>query len=45
MSTTLYNRQEKIEGLIAKLIEESKKGTPIMVEGQKDAAHLFDERL
>ena len=43
MSPKLYNRQEKIECLIAKLVEESKRGTPIVVEGKKDAANL--ERL
>jgi 2,5-diamino-6-(ribosylamino)-4(3H)-pyrimidinone 5'-phosphate reductase len=40
MSTNLCDRQEKIEYLLAKLAEESKKGTPIVVEGQKDAARL-----
>jgi 5S rRNA maturation endonuclease (ribonuclease M5) len=40
MSTKLKERQEKIEQIIAKLAEESKKGTPIVVEGRNDAQTL-----
>ncbi|MGD6808864.1 MAG: toprim domain-containing protein [Candidatus Bathyarchaeia archaeon] len=40
MSTKLKDRQEKIEQIIAKLIEESDKGTPVVVEGKKDADNL-----
>ncbi len=40
MSTKLKERQEKIEQIIAKLVEESKKGTPVVVEGRNDAQTL-----
>jgi 2,5-diamino-6-(ribosylamino)-4(3H)-pyrimidinone 5'-phosphate reductase len=40
MSTKLKERQEKIEQIIAILAEESKKGTPIVVEGRNDAQTL-----
>jgi 5S rRNA maturation endonuclease (ribonuclease M5) len=40
MSTRLKERQEKIEQVIVKLLEESKKGTPVVVEGKKDAYNL-----
>jgi 5S rRNA maturation endonuclease (ribonuclease M5) len=40
MSTRLKERQEKIEEVIAKLLEESKKGTPVVVEGKNDAENL-----
>jgi len=40
MSTKLKERQEKIEEVIAKLLEESKKGTPVVVEGRNDAQTL-----
>jgi 2,5-diamino-6-(ribosylamino)-4(3H)-pyrimidinone 5'-phosphate reductase len=40
MSTKLKNRLEKIEQIIAKLTEESGKGTPVVVEGKKDADNL-----
>ncbi len=40
MSTHLKDRLEKIEQLIAKLVEESAKGKPIVVEGKKDAQAL-----
>ncbi len=41
MSTHLKDRVEKIEQLIAKLVEESAKGKPIVVEGKKDAQALI----
>lgn len=40
MSTKLKDKQEKIEKVIAKLIAESQKGIPILVEGKKDAETL-----
>ncbi len=40
LSTHLQERVEKIDGIIAKLIDESAKGTPIVVEGAKDAQSL-----
>jgi 5S rRNA maturation endonuclease (ribonuclease M5) len=40
MSTKLKERQEKIEQVIAKLVEESSKGTPVVVEGRNDAQTL-----
>ncbi len=40
MSTHLKDKQEKIEQVIAKLLEESKKGTPVVVEGRNDAETL-----
>ena len=40
MSTHLKDRVEKIQQIIAKLTEASAKGTPIVVEGKKDAQAL-----
>lgn len=40
MPTHLKDRLEKIELLLTKLTEESSKGTPIVVEGKKDAEAL-----
>jgi len=40
LSSRLKEREEKIQQIITKLIEESKKGTPIAVEGKKDAQTL-----
>jgi 2,5-diamino-6-(ribosylamino)-4(3H)-pyrimidinone 5'-phosphate reductase len=40
MSTKQKDRLEKIEQIIAKLAEESSKGTPVVVEGKKDADNL-----
>jgi len=40
MSTKRKGRLEKIEQIIAKLDEESSKGTPVVVEGKKDADNL-----
>lgn len=40
MSTHLKNKEEKIQKIIAKLIEESAKGTPIVVEGRNDVEAL-----
>ena len=40
MSSRLKEREEKIQQIITKLIEETKKGTPIAVEGKKDAQTL-----
>ena len=40
MSTHLKDKIEKIEQVIAKLVEESAKGKPIVVEGKKDAEAL-----
>ncbi len=42
MSTRLKERLEKIEEIIAKLSEEAAKGTPIIVEGVKDARALCE---
>ena len=42
MSTHLKEKVEKIEQIIAKLVEESAKGKPIVVEGKKDAQTLRD---
>ena len=40
MSTRLKEKEEKIQQVIVKLAEESAKGTPIVVEGKKDAQAL-----
>jgi 5S rRNA maturation endonuclease (ribonuclease M5) len=40
MSTKLRDRKEKNQQIIEKLVEESKKGTLIVVEGKKDANNL-----
>ena len=40
MSTHLKEKVEKIEHIITKLVEESAKGKPIVVEGKKDAQAL-----
>jgi 2,5-diamino-6-(ribosylamino)-4(3H)-pyrimidinone 5'-phosphate reductase len=40
MSTKLCDRYKRLEQIIAELIEESKKGTPVVVEGKKDVANL-----
>lgn len=40
MSTKLKEKEEKIQRVIAALIEESAKGKPIIVEGKKDAQAL-----
>jgi 2,5-diamino-6-(ribosylamino)-4(3H)-pyrimidinone 5'-phosphate reductase len=40
LSTRLKERQEKIQQIITKLIEESTKGKSIIVEGKKDAQTL-----
>lgn len=40
MSSNIRGRQEKIEQEITKLIEESEKGKPIVVEGKKDIQTL-----
>ena len=40
MSTHLKCKVEKIEGVIAKLLHESSRGIPIVVEGKKDADTL-----
>ena len=40
MSTHQKERLEKIEQIISKLVEESAKGKPIVVEGKKDAQAL-----
>ena len=40
MSTRLKEKQEKIQQILTELAEESAKGTPIIVEGQKDVAAL-----
>ena len=40
MSTHLKEKQEKILQIINALVEESGKGTPIIVEGKKDAEAL-----
>ncbi len=40
LSTKLKDKQEKIEQVIAKLVEESKKGTPVVVEGKNDVQTL-----
>ena len=42
MSTHLKDKVEKIQQVIAKLIEESAKNKPIVVEGKKDAQALID---
>ena len=42
MSTHLKEKVEKIEQILTKLIEESAKGKPIVVEGKKDAEALQD---
>jgi 5S rRNA maturation endonuclease (ribonuclease M5) len=40
LSTRLREREEKIEQLLQRLADESAKGTPIIVEGRKDAEAL-----
>jgi 2,5-diamino-6-(ribosylamino)-4(3H)-pyrimidinone 5'-phosphate reductase len=40
LSTHLKDKQEKLEELITRLIEESAKGNPVVVEGKKDAKTL-----
>jgi 5S rRNA maturation endonuclease (ribonuclease M5) len=40
MSTKLTDRIEKIEQIIAKLVMETSKGVPVVVEGKKDADNL-----
>jgi hypothetical protein len=40
VSTRLKDRQEKICRVLAALVEESAKGTPVVGEGKKDAAAL-----
>lgn len=40
MSTRLKEKEEKILHLLEKLVEESMKGKPIVVEGKKDVAAL-----
>jgi 5S rRNA maturation endonuclease (ribonuclease M5) len=42
LSTHLKDKVEKIEQIILKLVEESAKGKPIIVEGKKDAETLRD---
>jgi 5S rRNA maturation endonuclease (ribonuclease M5) len=42
LSTHRQEKVEKIEQAIAKLMEESAKGTPVVVEGKKDAEALRD---
>ena len=40
MSTRLKEKREKLEEVVSKLVEESAKGKPIVVEGKKDAQAL-----
>ena len=40
LSTKFEEKEEKIQQIIAKLIEESARGTPIVVEGKKDELAL-----
>lgn len=40
MSTHLKEKQEKLEKIIAKLVEASERGKPIIVEGKKDSQAL-----
>lgn len=40
MSTHLKEKEEKIQNLLERLIEESAEGTPIVVEGKKDIETL-----
>lgn len=40
MSTRLKEKEEKIQNLLERLIEESAEGTPIVVEGRKDIETL-----
>ena len=40
MSTRLKERHEKLEEVVAKLVQEASKGKPIVVEGKKDAQAL-----
>ncbi len=40
LSTSLREREEKIQQILENLTKESAKGTPIIVEGRKDAATL-----
>ena len=42
MSTHLKDKVERIEQTITRLVEESAKGKPIVVEGKKDAETLRD---
>ena len=40
MSTHLKEKEEKIQNLLERLVEESAEGTPIVVEGRKDIETL-----
>lgn len=40
MSTHLKEKEEKIQNLLERLVEESAEGTPIVVEGRKDIKTL-----
>jgi 5S rRNA maturation endonuclease (ribonuclease M5) len=40
LSTRLKEKEEKIQSLLERLIEESARGTPIVVEGKKDIETL-----
>ena len=40
MSTHLKEKEEKIQNLLERLVEESTEGTPIVVEGRKDIETL-----
>jgi 5S rRNA maturation endonuclease (ribonuclease M5) len=40
LSTRLKEKQEKLEQIVVKLVEESARGKPIVVEGRKDAQAL-----
>lgn len=40
MSTHLQQKQEKLQEILSHLFEETAKGTPIIVEGKKDAEAL-----
>jgi len=42
LSTRLKEKEEKIQRIIAKLIEESARGKLIVVEGKKDAQALYE---
>lgn len=42
MSTKLKDKQDKLEQIIAKLVDEAAKGKPIVVEGKKDAQALME---
>ncbi|MDR0471151.1 MAG: toprim domain-containing protein [Nitrososphaerota archaeon] len=41
MSTQLKSRLEKIDDVLAKLVEQAKSGKPMVVEGKKDAHALL----